>query len=294
MLGAYFLGFAIKARLSTSRFPYHSMRVVFSLVLFRHSLHDILPLLDSLASLAADRCDYNVSLLVYDASPAPFPGPSVTDIENSARGVALSYQKSRNIGFGSANNVNFRLATMSERDLFVVVNPDISFLSHELSPLLDWLQASTSDVSCVAPLIKNKSGEIQHSAKQNPTFMSLLLGRIGILRRLPFFAQYDSWHRRLRHDYTMACIDSPYLSGCFLVIPCYYYLAVGGFCERFFLHLEDADLVRRLSGVGRTLHNPIGRVTHLWARGSHVSFVQMLLLVRSYFLYTTIWGFAFA
>lgn len=270
------------------------MRVAFSLVLFRHALEDILPLLKSLSSLAAHRPDYGLSLVIYDASPAVFGSPFFMDIEDSTPGVTLSYRKSSNIGFGSANNLNFKTAMLSFADLFVVVNPDISFASQELSPLLDWIQDNASHVSCVAPLVVNASGQIQYSAKQNPTFLSLLLGRIGILRRIRFFARYDSWHRGLGNDYAKCCFDSSYLSGCFLIVPSCYYLAVGGFCERFFLHLEDADLVRRLSAVGRTLHNPIGRVTHLWARGSHRSLVQMRMLARSYIIYTSIWGFAFA
>ena len=268
-------------------------RVAFSLVLYRHYLHDILPLLRSLASLAAYRLDYEFWLVVYDASPSGFPVPLIEAISKSAPGVGLRYRQSKNIGFGSANNYNFRVASLSERDIFVVVNPDISFLSHELSPLLDWLQANSSHVACVSPLVTNASGEIQYSAKQNPTFLSLLLGRVSILRHIKPFARYDTWHKNLCADYRSSCVDSSYLSGCFLMMPCSYYASVGGFCEKFFLHLEDADLVRRLSNVGRTLHNPIGRVTHLWARGSHRSLIQMFLLARSYLVYCYIWGFSF-
>lgn len=271
-----------------------SLRIVFSLVLYRHALGDILPLLQSLVALAANRHDYQVLLVIYDASPNGFPIPSVSEIANALPGVGLLHQKSKNIGFGSANNLNFKQASLSDGDLFAVVNPDISFIAQELFPLLDWLLARSAHVSCVSPLITNESGDIQYSAKQNPTFLSLLIGRLGILRRLSPFARYDSWHRNLSEDYRSSCIDSSYLSGCFLVIPGFYYSSVGGFCEKFFLHLEDADLVRRLSNVGRSLHNPMGRVTHLWARGSHRSLRQMALLARSYLVYCSIWGFSIA
>ena len=269
-------------------------QLVFSLVLYRHSIGDILPLLRSLASLAFDRLDYQVLLVIYDASPVGFPIPCITEIADALLGVRLLHQKGENIGFGSANNLNYKRAFLDDDDLFIVVNPDISFVPQELSPLLDWLQANSAHVSCVSPLIANESGDIQYSAKRNPTFLSLLLGRISLLRRLKFFARYDSWHKNLSHDYRGSCIDCSYLSGSFLVVPSFYYSRVGGFCESFFLHLEDADLVRRLSNVGRTLHNPIGRVTHLWARGSHRSVSQMILLARSYLVYCGIWGFSIA
>ena len=271
-----------------------SRRIVFSLVLYQHRIIDFLPLLHSVSSLAYHRFDYSVALAVYDASPASFPAVSVDEIAESIPAVNLIYHKARNIGFGSANNYNFKSSCLSGSDIFVVANPDISFVSHEITPLFDWLWESAGRVSCVAPLIANSCGDIQFSAKRNPTLLSLLLGRFGFLRRFNRFLEYDSWHRNLTSDYASQVITSPYLSGCFLVIPCHYYLLVGGFCERFFLHLEDADLVRRLSGVGLSLHNPIARVTHLWARGSHSSLFQMYWLSRSLILYWSIWGLSFA
>jgi GT2 family glycosyltransferase len=269
-------------------------RFVFSLVLHRHSLSDFLPFLQSLAALAVSRPDYSLVLAVYDASPDDFSSPGIAEIAESVDGISLVYRKSKNIGFGSANNRNFELAKVSGDDVFVVANPDITFIAAELAPLLDWLRLNSDRVSCVAPLIVNASGDIQYSAKKNPTFLSLLLGRFAQLKSVGILADYDAWHKSLGIDYRASCIESPYLSGCFLVIPCCYYSKIGGFCERFFLHLEDADLVRRLSMLGISLHNPIGKVTHLWARGSHRSLTQMLSLVRSWIIYSCIWGFSIA
>ncbi|MEI6828811.1 MAG: hypothetical protein WCK64_03020 [Synechococcaceae cyanobacterium ELA445] len=195
-----------------------------------------------------------------------------------------------NIGFGRANNYNFSTAMLGEEDLFVVVNPDVSFSGNELIPLLEWV-LSREDVSCVAPLVLGSNASVQYSAKHNPTLLSLALGRLGFLRRFDLLARYDSWHRNLTRDYLRECIDATYLSGCFLIIPSPFYELVGGFSSRYFLHLEDADLVRRLSRVGRTIHNPIGRVMHLWARGSHRSFRQQFCLFNSFITYCRIWGF---
>jgi GT2 family glycosyltransferase len=204
--------------------------------------------------------------------------------------VEILYAKGENIGFGRANNLNYRQASLSCKDIFIVANPDVSFAPVDLVRLLDWLVSNPS-VSCLAPLIVGSTGVIQYSAKKNPTVLSLLLGRFHCLTKLSFLCGYDSNHRNLCYDYKRDCILTPYLSGCFLIIPSRFYSAVGGFCSQFFLHLEDADLVRRLSLVGETLHNPIGTVTHLWARGSHRSFVQALYLFQSCITYFRIWGF---
>jgi len=74
------------------------------------------------------------------------------------------------------------------------------------------------------------------------------------------------------------------------LIPSWAYIKVGGFSEQYFLHFEDADIVRKLSMYGYTKHVPLGRVTHGWARGSHTSPSQILSLMRSYLIYSIIWG----
>ena len=268
-----------------------AVRVCFSLVLYRHVLDDIRPLLSSIASLTTCASRLSTQLCVYNASGEDFDGPSFSELQACVPGLALQYEKGENIGFGKANNFNFHQALLSDKDFFIVANPDISFAPADLLPLLDWL-ITESSVACVAPLVVGPTGALQHSAKRNPTVLSLALGRFPWLTRFRFLQRYEVWHKNLGINYKTSCIASPYLSGCFLIIPSRFYFMVGGFCPRFFLHLEDADLVRRLSSVGETLHNPVGCVTHLWARGSHKSLSQSLHLVKSCVTYFQIWGFA--
>jgi GT2 family glycosyltransferase len=232
-----------------------------------------------------------VYLNIYNACPHDSDDPTPSLVCSIVGPSLVAYQYAGNIGFGSANNQNFLAFPLhKENFLFVVVNPDISFEPASLIPLLDWVSASP-DVSCVAPLIFNPGGLIQFSAKHDPTFTSLLLGKFPRLKRLPLFERYDRWHRNLDRDYRHECIESTYLSGCFLVIPSVWYFRIGGFSERYFLHLEDADIVRRLSRYGRCMHNPIGSVVHQWARGSHRSAVQIVHLMYSFLVYVFAWGF---
>jgi GT2 family glycosyltransferase len=232
---------------------------------------------------------YRAELSVYDGSGSLFHGPTLPEIQACTPGVKVLYAKGENIGFGRANNLNHCQASLSGSDIFVVANPDVSFAPDDLVRLVDWLLSKPS-VACLAPLIVGSTGAIQYSAKRNPTVLSLALGRFHRLTRLGFLRRYDANHRNLDKDYTRDCIPSSCLSGCFLIIPSRFYSQVGGFCSQYFLHLEDADLVRRLSLVGETLHNPVGTVTHLWARGSHKSLAQTLHLIQSCITYFRIWG----
>jgi GT2 family glycosyltransferase len=228
-------------------------------------------------------------LSIYDADRPGDAADFRDSIASIVEDLSFSYVNAPNVGFASANNFNacFLLYDLSE--LFVVVNPDTSFFSSELAPLLYWV-LDHKKVSCAAPLVINPGGATQCSAKHNPTFLSLLLGRLPALTALPFFASYDFWHRNLGSCYEKDVISSTYLSGCFLVIPSLSFREVGGFSASYFLHLEDADIVRRLSGVGLTVHNPVGKVSHRWARGSHKSLFQTLHLLRSIVVYAFSWG----
>ncbi len=263
--------------------------ICFSLVLYRHDIKSIDPLLLSIQSLVSHAPSFRVLLCIYDGSPYSWESPTEAQLRSRLSSIDVLFERGVNLGFGRANNKNFYAATLGPNDLFAVVNPDIRFSADQLLPLVAWL-LDQPDCACVAPLVLLEDGTFQYSAKRDPTVLSLLLGRFDCLNRIHFFSKYDSWHKNLHRDYASEEIASSYLSGCFLLVPAWAFSRVGGFCEKYFLHVEDADLVRRLSGLGKTLHNPIGVVVHGWARGSHYSLVQVISLLKSFVLYCKIWG----
>jgi len=266
------------------------MRFFFSCVLYNHSVSCIEPLLSSLGSLSTAYPSLDCKLLLYDASRSGFDDPEVQHLKTLASPVNIYYYSGPNIGYGLANNNNFARIIEDDPFIFVIVNPDVFFSPQSLYPLLEWTLSNPS-VSCAAPLVVNQFDQVQFSAKRNPTFLSLLLGRFSALERFTYFRSYVQWHKNLDRDYLSETFASTYLSGCFLLIPDIYYRQVGGFSSSFFLHLEDADLVRRLSAVGQTLHNPLGKVVHLWSRGSHKSLRQIWFLFISYIQYVKVWKF---
>ncbi len=67
---------------------------------------------------------------------------------------------------------------------------------------------------------------------------------------------------------------------------------VGGFDQRFFLYLEDADLTRRMAREGRCVHLPLVEVVHGWGRGNYSSLRLMLVNVMSAWRYFRRWGWA--
>lgn len=263
-------------------------RVSFSLVTYKHSVYTISPLLSSISELcAAYANEIEVELLIHDNSPTSrVEYTYLQRFYNSFRSQYFSDGK--NIGFGSGHNSNARKAS-PDTDLIIIVNPDISFNAQDLIKLIRLFRRDTT-LSCVAPLVINQTGDIQYSSKKNPTLLSLFLGRFPFIRKVRYFEDYYFAHRNQSYDYTSQSFEAEYLSGCFLAIPYVLFSHSGGFDPTYFLHLEDADITRRLAKYGRTVHFPHSIVTHRWARGSHTSFFQTVCLLKSIIAYHKIWG----
>lgn len=251
-------------------------------------MNDIQPLLSSLKKLQVAWKDF-VHIYIYDGSPSSVSSLSEQDIVSVFPDLVFTYSYGPNIGFGCANNVNFVRASPTDIDLFLVVNPDISFSLPEIMRFLDWI-FSKNTYSCFAPLIINTTGIVQYSAKKDPTLAALILSRFSFLEALPFFSSYMHNHKQQNFNYCTELISSTYLSGCFLAIPSDCYRKVGGFSPTYFLHFEDADICRKLSSIGKVAHCPISFVEHRWARGSHHSIKQTLYLLSSLLNYHRIWG----
>ena len=65
---------------------------------------------------------------------------------------------------------------------------------------------------------------------------------------------------------------------------------VGGFDERYFLYLEDADLTRSLAQQGRCVHLPVAGVVHGWGRGNYRNLRLMVVNLISAWRYFAKWG----
>ncbi len=260
-------------------------RVFFSLVLYNQSFEKIKDLLENISDFErlAKKNNIEVQLLILDNS---------TDNLNldfsEFRFIKYIFNK-KNIGFGRGHNKNLFSINFLSTDVYLIINPDITFNPYELFRYVE--KFFISDYVCISPLIKNPSGKIQYSVKRNPTVLSLLLGRFNFLTKIRIFKNYYEDHINYKFDYLKHKIQSSYLSGCFLLVKAFTYHKVKGFDPSYFLHLEDADFTRMCSIEGKVLHNPECTVFHEWARGSHKSLKQMFFLLNSMFIYFKKWGF---
>ena len=108
-----------------------------------------------------------------------------------------------------------------------------------------------------------------------------------------------SIRRRIDHRYEMYDLSQevpsevPSLSGCFLLAKSSALHAVGGFDERFFMYMEDVDLVRRLASIGKVVYFPNVSVIHEYGKGSYRNPKLLRYHLNSAVKYFNKWGWVF-
>ena len=174
-------------------------------------------------------------------------------------------------------------------ELIGALNTDLAWQPGTFETLLDWL-LEHPEVSVAVPQLVDAEGVVQRLCKPDPTVLGLFSRRfLPELVKPGWLKRYDQWYVMASHDYD-SIFEVPYLSGCCMLMRTDMFLAAGGFDERFFLYLEDADITRSLAAFGRALHLPIASVVHHWGRGNHRNWKLTLVNFHSVWLYFSKWG----
>lgn len=250
------------------------MKVTASLVLYCNPPHVFEGAVRSVIESDAD-----VVISIVDNSPVPL----TSDLFSHRR--VRYIHAGANLGFGAGHNKAFS-GVADQSDVHFIINPDVTFGPAVLGALEN-VFAHHSEVSAAMPSIHDEMDRPQHLCKALPTPIDLIARRfIPIARiRRAINANYE-----LRGLPTKGLIDIPSLSGCFLGVRSSMFARVGGFDERFFMYMEDVDLVRRLGDQGRTVYVPAAKIHHGHARSSYRFGKLMFVHVRSAVSYFGKWG----
>lgn len=215
-------------------------------------------------------------------------------VDRLALGADCFLANRDNPGYGRSVNRLFRRlldCAGSAPPYIGVLNTDLSWVDGTFSKLLSWLQAHPG-VSLAVPQIVDPDGAVQQLCKRNPTLLGLMSRRF-----IPEGIK-PGWLKIYDQNYVMGdqnychVFDVPYLSGCCMLVRSDPFASVGGFDDRYFLYLEDADLTRMLSRQGRCVHLPIASVVHAWGRGNYRSLRLVIVNLISAWHYFRKWGWA--
>jgi len=196
----------------------------------------------------------------------------------------------RNVGFGAGHNIAFSHC-YGKSDFHLVLNPDVEF-ENPVLPSLTALLKTNAEISAVMPRIIYPDGSMQQLCKLLPTPADLLIRRFI---PSPFKTIVEHLNQRyelhgLRQD---RLSDVPVLSGCFLLVRTRLLEQLGGFDERYFMYMEDVDLIRRLNKLGRIVYMPLVTVSHVYAKESYRNRRLLMYHLKSAIKYFNKWGWFF-
>jgi GT2 family glycosyltransferase len=199
------------------------------------------PLLECLASLAADRAELATELIVVDNDAGANAGPELARRHPDARFI----QNPENVGFARA--VNQGIAA-SRADTVLLLNPDCEVRPGALPALLRHLRAHPR-TAIAAPRILNPDGTLEFSARAFPDHLTFLFNRYSLLTRL--FPDNPYSRRYLLTDWDHASVrDVDWVSGACMLVRREAIERIGPMDERFFMFNEDVDWCRRMKADG--------------------------------------------
>ena len=218
-------------------------------------------------------------LIIFDNSPRPLNN----DLFKHSR---VRYIHSDiNLGFGAAHNKAVAAIEGSPK-YHLILNPDIIF-DDQVIPHIERVMRSNLEIGALMPRVNFPDGSSQQLCKMLPTPVDLIFRRFIPVK---FFHNYINNCYELRDLPENRIVDVPVISGCFLMVNLDIFRALGGFDNRYFMYLEDVDLVRRIGVISRVVYEPRIKVIHEYAKGSYRSKKLLGYHIISAFRYFMKWG----
>ncbi len=214
-----------------------------------------------------------------------------SDLEGISSKVVYKHMNGLNLGYGSGHNLARKYIRLKKYHL--ILNPDIIFYENNCLDYLYEYMNNNPDISMSQPLIFSyPNKKVQRLCKSNPTFFAqfirLFLPRF--LNKNNFLKRYNDAYEMRSVAYRNKVVESEYLSGCFMFCRVEHLNKVNWFDKRYFMYLEDADLTRMLSKIGKCVHIPLITIGHVWAKDSHTKFKLKIIAIYSFVLYSLKWG----
>lgn len=231
--------------------------------------------------LDALRKDIKYSVVINDYIPNE-------PAEQLEKGAEIFIRNTNNLGYGRAiNQLCKRFSTSPE--YIGILNTDLHWVSGTFERALEWLK-DNPEVSLAVPKIINEDGETALLCKHHPTVLGMMSRRF-LHKKLKnkWLRDYDSWYVMRNYNYD-SIMPVEYLSGCCMIAKYNDFISIGGFDERYFLYLEDADITRSLSTRGACVHMPIVTVVHGWGKGNYRHLSLMAENLISSWKYFKKWG----
>ena len=203
---------------------------------------------------------------------APGPGQTVRVI-----------RREKNAGFGAGHNT---VLPQLASDYHFILNPDILLEGDTLSDLAEWLEGRPAAVMA-RPALRFPDGREQRLPLRRCSLRAMVYRQLSFLT---FLKKYNDAYIMAGEDLT---VPRPieFCTGSFMAARTADLKAVGGFDEKYFMYVEDADLTQKMLRRGEVWLVPQYTAVHVWHRAAHRSLGPMLWQARSLCRYFGKWGF---
>lgn len=187
----------------------------------------------------------------------------------------------KNLGFGKGHNFVLKLI---DSEYHAIVNPDILLCEDSLSKIVMWMDEHR-DVGMTIPVIIDENGNRQQVYRQELTVFDMF-NRMFLKGA---FRAREKKHTMQNMDYSKP-FRVPFGQGSFLVVRSELLKKMGGFDEKFFMYVEDADLCKRVNQISKLMYYPGTKVIHKWEKGSHGNKMLFKYHIESMICYFKKWG----
>ena len=245
--------------------------------------------LNAAASVLCHTAKYPLTLYLVDNAS---PDGSGARLQQAVADGALSAKEDQTVqvicrevngGFGTGHNT---VLPLLDSDFHFILNPDILLRNDVLSGMADWL-TDHSEAVMARPALIFPDGKPQQLPLQKCSALAL------VYRQLPQLSFLKRFNDRYVMEGTDLSKPTPieFCTGSFSCLRTAVMKKIGGFDERYFMYVEDADLTQKARKEGLVYLLPQFTAVHAWHRAPHTDGSHFKMQLKSMLRYFSKWGF---
>ncbi len=246
--------------------------------------------LKAAASVLAHTKRHPLALYLVDNASPDGTGPSLrqaVDGGTLAPGPGQTVRvicREKNGGFGAGHNT---VLPDLASDYHFILNPDILLDDDTLSDLAEWMADHPAAVMA-RPALCFPDGRPQMLPLRRCSLLAMVYRQLS----LPFLKKYNDAYVMAGEDLSVPR-QIEFCTGSFAAVRTADFRTAGGFDEKYFMYVEDADLTQKMLRRGQVWLVPQFTAVHVWHRAAHRSLAPMFWQARSLCRYFAKWGFQF-
>ncbi len=179
-------------------------------------------------------------------------------LQNLSKKIKIIYNKSKNKGFGYANNLG---AQQAKGEYLLILNPDTILQTNVLASMKKIMDENNNIGASICKLTDEK-GNIQKTVMRLKYNLATIIIQHYFLHTIPLINLLFKKHYYYEPYYTIPQYPET-ISGAFMFFRKSVYDNLGGFDENYFMYSEDNDLSIRTKKIAELYYTPEVTTIHI-------------------------------